>query len=249
MRRPWKDLIAEIIEQLPQHFELRDLLKYESRLSIAYPDNKHIGAKIRQTLQILRDRGSIIFEGHGRYAKLIAEPRFSPLIDFSAGAEFVSRAQEARIVLETWAEYNLFCLDCDSDRLIRLSANTPVADFECGICSSRYQLKGKDGRFGSTISGAAYGPTMDAVRAKTCPHYILLEYDRRFSTIVFGSAIRGHLITEDRIIKRRPLASTAKRAGWVGCNLQVEGLQRVAVVQPQVVNPSLAREEWGRTSH
>lgn len=244
MRRPWKELIAEIVERLPQRFELRDILKYEPQLGIAYPDNKHIGAKIRQTLQLLRDHGSIVFEGHGKYAKSATTVLYSPLIDFTLGAGFVARTQIARIVLETWAEYNLFCLACESDRLIRLGANTPVADFECGVCASRYQLKGKDGRVGAVIPGAAYVPMIDAIRADRCPTYILLEYDRRFSTVVFGSAIRGSSITEDRIVRRKPLKSTAKRAGWIGCNLRIEGLPRVAVVEPHIVEPSRARSEW-----
>lgn len=248
MRKSWKELIAEIVEQLPREFELRDVLRFEPELARHYPDNKHIGAKIRQTLQILRDQGSITFEGPGRYRKALARSRFSPLIDFAAATAFDSRAQVARIVLETWAEYNLFCLSCDSDSLVRLSANTPVADFECAKCSEQYQVKGKDGRFGPTITGAAYAPLLNAIRGGACPSYILIEYDRRYSTVVFGSAIRGSLITADRVLRRTPLAVTAKRAGWVGSNLHIAGLPQVALVEPQVVDPSAARAEWQRSA-
>lgn len=232
------------MDQLAPQFELRDVLKHKPQLEQLYPLNRNIDAKIRQTLQILRDRGVISFEGGGRYSKCNVAPRFSPLIDFSVGADFSSAAQIARLVLETWAEFNLYCLNCESDTLKRLSANTPVADFECPACESAYQIKGKDGRFGPVIPGAAYKPTIDAIRAGRCPHYVLLEYDRRFRTVVFGKAVLGTSITVDRIIARAPLKQHAKRAGWVGCNLVIGGLPTVSVVEPTVVDPATARLNW-----
>jgi type II restriction enzyme len=150
----------------------------------------------------------------------------------------------ARLVLETWAEFNLFCLACESDSLVRLGPNTPVADFECANYAARYQVKGKDGRFGSVIPGAGYGPMIAAVRAAVCPDYVLIEYDRRFATVVFGMAIRGSSITEDRVIARAPLKSTAKRAGWIGCNVRIDDLPTVAVVEPHVVDRMKVRKEW-----
>lgn len=247
MQRSWKDLISEIVDSLPSKFELQDVLKHEAELARHYPNNRHIGAKIRQTLQVLRDQGTIAFEGSGNYSRLSPGPRFSPLIDFRVASSLRSRAQIARLVLETWAEFNLFCLSCDSDALVRLPASTPVADFQCGSCEARYQLKGKDGRFGAVIPGAAYGPTIEAIRRGDCPDYVLVEYDRRFATVVFGVALRGSLITESRVEQRTPLSPSAVRAGWIGCNLKIEGLPTVAIVRPEVVDPSTARAQWAAT--
>ena len=244
MQRSWKELIGDIVEQLPEHFTLADVTQYEAQLAASYPNNRHIGAKIRQTLQVLRNQGQIAFEGSGRYRRLNAQPRFSALLDFTVAGDFTSRAQIARMVLETWAEMNLYCLNCQADALSRLSANTPVADFECAECATRYQLKGKDGRFGGIIAGAAYEPTIAAIRRSECPEYMLLEYDTRFHTVVFGSAIRGSEITEDRVIPRRPLGDTARRAGWVGCNIRVDGLPAVQFVRPAPIDRDDAREKW-----
>ena len=226
----WKTLIAEIVDQLPPHFALRDVLRFEESLAKFYPANKHIAAKIRQTLQILRDQGVIAFEGPGRYTKLATAPRYSPIIDFATAGDLMSKAQIARQVLETWAEFNLFCFACDADSLTRLGANTQVA--------------GKNGRFGSRISGAAYRPLIESIRAGICPHYVLVEYDQRYSTVVFGSAIAGDQITEDRIIARNPLAATAKRAGWIGCTIDIAGLPSVSIIEPMSLDPSQVRAEW-----
>ena len=244
MQRSWKHLILELLDRLPRQFELRDVAKYKDELAQHYPNNKHIEAKIRQTLQVLRDQGVLRFDGSGRYTKLRVESRFSPIIDFTIAERFTSRSQVGRVVLETWAEFNLFCVNCESDELERLSASTPVADFTCAVCQARYQIKGKNGRFGATITGAAYQPLMDAIRSKACPEFVLLEYDVRFNSVVFALAVPGRTITEERILRRRELPSTARRAGWVGCNINVEGLPHVALVRPEVVDPADAREHW-----
>ena len=50
-------------------FELNDIYKFEMYLQVLFPKNKHIKAKIRQQLQILRDCQFIDFLGSGKYIK------------------------------------------------------------------------------------------------------------------------------------------------------------------------------------
>lgn len=52
------------------NFKLSDVYKFEGKLSLAHPRNHNIKAKIRQQLQILRDKGLIEFCGHGCYSKI-----------------------------------------------------------------------------------------------------------------------------------------------------------------------------------
>ena len=161
MDRPqpgWKDLVRSVIDRLPPTFALPDVLAHHDYFARHYPRNRFIDAKIRQTLQILRDQGVIRFRGDGRYARIDTSPVFSPLLAPELAAALSSQSQFARVVLETWAEMNMYCLNCRSDSLERLPANTPVADFTCAACGTRYQLKGKNGRFGATFGGAAYAP-------------------------------------------------------------------------------------------
>jgi hypothetical protein len=165
--------VRSIVQTLPREFLLGDVLAYHDELQRRFPNNRFIDAKIRQSLQLLRDQGLLRFVRPGCYERTDAPPVFSPLIDFSVAAQFLSAAQAARVALETWASFNLYCLDCISDALDRLASNTPVADFKCYACGRTYQLKTKDGRFGGRIVGAAYQPTIDYIRLGKMPEHIL----------------------------------------------------------------------------
>ena len=48
-------------------FTINDAYGFAPALSALYPDNQHVREKIRQQLQVLRDRGWLDFAGRGRY--------------------------------------------------------------------------------------------------------------------------------------------------------------------------------------
>jgi hypothetical protein len=240
----WKELVHDVVASLPRDFTLSDVLNHRECFERQFPNNRFIDAKIRQSLQVLRDQGMLRFVSPGRYQRLDVSPAFSPLIDMALASRFVSAAQATRLVLETWASFNLYCLNCECDELDSLPNNTPVSDFECGSCESRYQLKGKNGRLGKKLTGAAYRPTIEAIRAGEMPAYVLVEFDARFATVVFVDAFPGRLITEDRIEPRKPLRPTARRAGFQGCNIIVDGLERVRIVAPAGLDRANVRAQW-----
>jgi hypothetical protein len=245
-RPGWKQLVRQVVERLPETFSLSDVLGRRDFFAAHYPSNRFIDAKIRQSLQILRDQGAIAFLGSGLYRRLDIAPTFSPLLAPELAAALSSAAQSARVVLETWAEMNMYCLACQADSLERLAANTPVADFECGQCSSRYQLKGKNGRFGRFITGAAYEPTRRAAQSGTMPEHLLVEFDLRYATVVFVEAIPGNAITEARVVPRKPLRETARRAGWQGCTIDTADLPRARVVEPAAIDRASVRFAWAK---
>jgi hypothetical protein len=237
-------LIDDVIQTLPRDFTLDDVRRYESRLASEYPQNRNIDAKIRQTLQILRDQGVLKFLGGGRYRRLQSTPVISLQFDPNLASGYASKPQMARVTIETWAEMNLYCLSCSSDRLRRLPANTPLSDFSCPGCNREYQLKAKDGRFAGIIPGADYKIMLAAVRAGSVPAYILAEYDTRYSKLVWVRALPGTRIHEERVVARNPLKPTARRRGWVGCNINVAGIPTVDIVAPRAEDRALARSLW-----
>mgnify|MGYP001018571371 FL=1 len=54
-------------------FTLDDVYKFEKELQSKYPTNNFIKDKIRQQLQVLRDKGIIEFLGRGVYKKVYDE--------------------------------------------------------------------------------------------------------------------------------------------------------------------------------
>lgn len=54
-----------------EKFVIEDVYKFEEKLRSKYPNNNFIKDKIRQQLQLLRDKGIIEFVGRGHYKKII----------------------------------------------------------------------------------------------------------------------------------------------------------------------------------
>jgi type II restriction enzyme len=64
----WLSDVMSCIEELGrEEFTLSELYRYKERLAALHPRNRNIEAKIRQQLQLLRDRGLVEFLGKGRY--------------------------------------------------------------------------------------------------------------------------------------------------------------------------------------
>lgn len=67
--RGWTaDILKGLREMKKKDFTLKDAYALEPSLRVLHPDNRHIQAKIRQQLQMLRDRGILGFLGNGRYS-------------------------------------------------------------------------------------------------------------------------------------------------------------------------------------
>lgn len=72
--RGWLMDVLTCVNALPgEEFSLADVYQSESHLQVMHPDNRHVKAKIRQQLQVLRDRGIIEFLGRGKYRKVDAD--------------------------------------------------------------------------------------------------------------------------------------------------------------------------------
>lgn len=68
--RGWLLEVLMCIESIASdEFTLADAYSFESHLKSLYPGNENVRPKIRQQLQVLRDRGLLEFLGGGRYRK------------------------------------------------------------------------------------------------------------------------------------------------------------------------------------
>ena len=137
-------------------------------------------------------------------------------------AEYKSGSQRARVVTESWGEHNLYCPNCSSPKLNRLSHNTQANDFCCPKCRFWFQLKGQKARLGNSITDGAYDAMMRAIQRNEAPNFYFMHYDAASWTVRDLLLVPHFAFPPSAIIKRPPLSATARRAGWVGCNFALD---------------------------
>ncbi len=157
-------------------------------------------------------------------------------------------AQRARVVTEGWGEQNLYCPNCSAPKLTRLGNNTKASDFSCPTCGFWYQLKGQKTRIGSSITDGAYKAMMEAIRNDETPNFYFMHYDLATWRIRNLLLVPSFAFPESAIIKRKPLSVTARRAGWVGCNIALNHIPieaRISVITESRIAPaSEVREKF-----
>jgi len=144
--------------------------------------------------------------------------------DVSLAKEYKSNSQKARILTEHWVQYNMFCPRCGNQKIDKLENNKAVADFLCPECTNKYELKSKSGGVASEITDGAYQTMIDQIVNRTNPDFFFLTYDMASYSVKNFFVVPRHFFTPQIIKKRKPLAPTARRAGWVGCNILVNSI-------------------------
>jgi type II restriction enzyme len=144
-------------------------------------------------------------------------------------ARYKSNSQRARVFTETWLSRYGYCPACGGS-LTKTPNNTRALDFLCRKCEDPFELKSTNRKFGSVIPDGAYASMVYAIRCGNAPNLFLLQYSLPFVTTDLVLLPR-HFLVEPIVIKRRPLSASARRHGWVGCNLDLKLLPRSAFVQ------------------
>jgi type II restriction enzyme len=169
--------------------------------------------------------------------------------DITLGLGYANPTQQVRKISEAWIAANGYCLKCDSDTLSPTSANTKSRDFVCENCQHGYELKSKCGAFSTRVLDGSYGAMVKTIREGNTPTFLLLEYAKSWS-ISGLRAIHHSLITETAVEARKPLAPSARRAGWTGCNIVLPAIAiegQIPIVQSGVFQPkSSARTAFAR---
>jgi type II restriction enzyme len=147
---------------------------------------------------------------------------------------YKSASQRARVGTESWGASHLFCSSCESPRLVQALRNAPAIDYVCPMCQSTYQLKSQWKPFGTKIIDSAYSEMRKAILEDRTPNLFILQYDLGTWTVRTVILIPRFAFALSAIECRKPLAATARRAGWVGCNILLARIPqdaRIPVVQ------------------
>lgn len=133
---------------------------------------------------------------------------------------YKSNSQISRLLTEDWVLRNSYCPCCGTLPLNEFENNRPVADFYCKKCSEEFELKSKGGKLSKIINDGAYNAMIERINSDNNPNFFFLTYSKQWTVNDF-LIIPKQFFTSDIIIKRPPLSNTAKRAGWVGCNIDI----------------------------
>jgi hypothetical protein len=164
---------------------------------------------------------------------------------------YSSGSQSARSWTEAWVKAQAYCPHCGNAKMAQFPNNSPVADFLCSTCNEEFELKSQKGKFGTKVADGAYKTKCERLVASNNPNLLLMNYDLKSLAVVNLFIVPKHFFVRDIIEERKPLAATARRAGWIGSNIligKVPEAGKIHIVQNGVVRPKEAvLQEWQKT--
>src|SRR3989344_8191597 len=171
--------------------------------------------------------------------------------DQQLATNYKSASQKVRVLTEHWVDNSIFCPNCGQLDIDKYSNNQPVADFYCSNCQEEYELKSKQSAIGTKVLDGAYRTMLERLRSTNNPNFFLLNYDLSNFSVTNFFVIPKHFFVPEIIEKRKPLAPTARRAGWVGCNILLQSIPRIGKIffvrNKQVEPKEKVLAEWKKT--
>jgi type II restriction enzyme len=84
---------------------------------------------------------------------------------------------------------------------------------------------------------------MDAIRHDETPNFYFMQYDLPTWSVKNLLLIPTFAFPPSAIIKRAPLSATARRAGWIGCNIALNRIPLEARIAVVTENRAVAEHE------
>ncbi len=159
--------------------------------------------------------------------------------------DYKSASQRARVLTESWLAVNALCPACGG-AYVKTPNNTKVLDFNCKSCTRPFELKGSKTKFGKKVVDGAYGSMIASIREGRQPNLILMNYRLPFSVLDLFILPR-RFIVEPMVVARTPLSKNARRAGWVGCNLDLEIIPKSALIHCVINGAPVPQENIQRS--
>lgn len=164
---------------------------------------------------------------------------------------YTSASQKMRVLTEDWVDNSIYCPNCGHLEIENYPNNKPVADFYCTNCKEDYELKSKKDSMGAKIVDGAYNTMIERIQSNDNPNFFFLNYNLSDYTIKNFLVIPKHFFVPEIIEKRRPLAPTARRAGWVSCNILLQSIPQTGKIfyvrDGQVESKENVLAEWNKT--
>ena len=154
---------------------------------------------------------------------------------------YSSNSQIARVLTENWVRTNSYCPSCGDFKLEEYPNNRPVADFYCKQCKSEYELKSKNSdSIGKKIADGAYSTMIERINSSNNPSFFFLTYNNVKWEVTNFLIIPKHYFISEMIEERKPLPPTARRSGWIGCNIDLTKIPsngRIYLIENSTILP------------
>ncbi len=144
--------------------------------------------------------------------------------------DYKNPSQRIRVLTESWVGNHVYCPNCGNIDINKYANNKPVSDFFCSNCKEVYELKSKRDKFGNKIVNGAYSTMIERLLDSNNPNFFLLNYDLKNLMVLNLFVIPKHFFIPEIIEKRKALAQTARRAGWVGCNIILKSIPQTGKI-------------------
>jgi type II restriction enzyme len=166
-------------------------------------------------------------------------------------AAYTSGSQSARAWTEQWVRTWAYCPNCGASKIHPFPNNSPVADFHCTVCREEYELKSQKSQFGSKVLDGAFKKKCERLAADNNPNLLLMNYDLKQLSVVNLLVVPKHFFIREIIEERKPLAPTARRAGWIGSNILLNQIPRsgkIYIVRNGQIEPKdSVLTQWNKT--
>jgi len=133
-----------------------------------------------------------------------------------------------------------------------IRGQSPGRRFYCPSCREEYELKSQKNRFSRRVTDGAFRTMCERVAAANNPSLILMNYDPIRLSVTNLFFVPKHFFIREIIQERKPLAPTARRAGWVGCNIllsEIPDAGKIFVVRDgEQMARSLVLDQWRATA-
>ena len=171
--------------------------------------------------------------------------------DLSLMRDYNNKSQIARVLTENWVSRNAYCPNCGNE-LTEFENNRPVADFFCENCKEEFELKSKKAnKIGKKIVDGAYSTMIERIMSDTSPNFFFLTYNNDNLKVNNFLIIPNFYFIPDIIERRKPLSSTARRAGWVGCNIDITQVPKNGLIflveNSEIVPKEKVQSKWKGT--
>jgi type II restriction enzyme len=164
--------------------------------------------------------------------------------------EYKNYSQKARVLTEDWVLNEIYCPSC-GDGIYNYDNNKPVADFYCQKCSEDFELKSKKGKIGKKVSAGAYSQMMKRINSPQKPNFFFMGYTIAMWNVNDFFVVPKHFFVSEIIEERKPLASSAKRAGWIGSNILFSKIPKAGQIfyieDGKEVSKKEVLEKWQKT--